>query len=108
MSDQEMEPNLSECLSEAAGLVEKAPRLVKGMWYHDYEGKTSYCILGAIRAARPNLQDIAEGTPYDQPIADLLGFQRIIDVFDWNDVPERTKEEVVQRLREAAEKAKEI
>ena len=101
----------AEILDSAADLLSEEGRWCQGAAALTKEGRfcrpedpeaASWCALGAIR--RVSDVDIFDPVP-----ANALAFLRDQTSFylpSWNDVPERTREEVVAALRRAAERAR--
>lgn len=87
---------LAEVLDAAANLIEPEGAWTQHEWGHD----GCYCLDGALMAAK--------GTGYTFPELDLIrevtGAESAIH---WNDADHRTQAEVVAKLREAAELARE-
>lgn len=120
--------SVADILSQAADLVERAPTLLKGDYDHTdhYVGPPDspecFCAIGAIRAVvwpdpddRPTWQE-AQVHDYEPKarlyldacsrLAKQLGHTWGVDdhqrVTAWNDQPDRTQGDVVQRLQAAA------
>lgn len=63
----------------------------------DHDSIQSVCLLGAVKAVYDSDFEQQEATAkVSKAIGDYVGF-----IFDWNDEPGRTKEEVVDILRRA-------
>lgn len=96
-----MAKNMSECLEEAAVLLEQVGWTQERFYAGDLEHPTAYCMIGACKAVCPE-RDAST------PFALVLGFKQgpIYDAADvafiWNDRKKRKKEEVVARLRHYA------
>lgn len=84
-------------LLEAADLIRKSC-LRKGLWT---EGGDGFCALGAVFQVRYGGWD-RRGNDQGKDVARALEFFSTGDLFTWNDAPERTKEEVIERLERAA------
>lgn len=118
------EATVETVLLRAAELVENAPLLAKGLFdahHSDLDPATGrrrsfftagsdsdcFCTSGAIIWAA---FDITGGHPFvyasagnaNDAVRQELGQ---LNIFDWNDAPERTKQEVVDVLRAAADRA---
>lgn len=106
----------NEVLLKAAELIEKAPRLAKGVFSYQEgipNGPISYCAIGAIQAAAVGDAAAPASAPgVDVAIEKLIGYlypneniphgRQRVSVFMWNDEENRTQEQVVTALREAA------
>jgi len=101
----------ADILEEAARLIEPQGAWVKGYYALNSRGieadtaeeAVCYCALGAISVA-------AGGNPPDEMgsrAQELLHTVISGPIDKWNDAPERTQEEVVAKLHEAAAKARE-
>lgn len=100
-----MTKTVSEILDAAADLIEPEGAWTQG-YFGMWDGSTCFCAVGAIgRAAGFRRIDEAENW-VEANAADLLGMGWF-GLEDWNDRPDRTQAEVVAKLREAAEKARE-
>jgi hypothetical protein len=58
----------------------------------------SWCALGAIA----KVQNLSEASQMYDPAAKLLASHLCCTVAYWNDAPERTREQVIEKLRDAA------
>jgi hypothetical protein len=103
--------NTAECLDAAARFlsdhehakhnyiidVSGAP---SGTWYASQQPQTvrACCVIGAIRCVA-GLFDFGLGDRAKQTLASHLG---VTNLADWNDAPERTKEQVIAALSAAA------
>jgi hypothetical protein len=97
-----------DILIKAAELLDSAPTAWtqkhiardEGGWPEpaNHPNACSWCALGAIAKAQ-NLPDAPQG---DNPAAKLLASHLGVNIVDWNDNPLRTREDVIQGLREAA------
>jgi hypothetical protein len=101
---------VSEILSAAADLIEPEGAWTKGQFSRDKEGFYSatsgrkavcWCALGAIKRTAPDTEAAMAARDC------LKSITSSVSVADWNDAPERTQAEVVAKLREAAERARE-
>lgn len=63
----------------------------------------NYCIMAAVVRAENTAED-GEFYPSDA-LVQMLGFTSAHEAWEWNDAEGRTREEVIARLREAAEAA---
>lgn len=106
-----MTKTVSEILFAAAELIEPEGAWTQGTVARnalgeDVEGDAPdavcFCLIGAIGKATDHHYDAAK--PVYELLETLVG-DGWIDL--WNDAPERTQAEVVAKLREAAEKARE-
>lgn len=111
-----MTKTVSEILFAAAALIEPEGAWTQGYYARGRSGRpvrnkksaTCFCALGAINVAAGNAPDNDARTPQRALEAVLRdGRVDIFDVPEWNDTPGRTQAEVVAKLREAAEKARE-
>lgn len=88
-------PSERQCLLDAATLIEDRGHC-KGT-RKDQRG--AYCVMGAISVAK-------DGDPFsvftDDPPGKLLASYVHMQPVHWNNMPERTKDEVVTALRGAA------
>lgn len=102
--------NTSEILNKAADIVEQRGHS-KGV-YSDSTGRV--CAVGAINAAILGTTKIEHlpiwysglDTHAGRVLHSLVCADEYWSITDWNDAPERTKEEVVAALRQAAEAVK--
>jgi hypothetical protein len=71
-----------------------------GLGKGEQTAKGPACAVGAIAIA----EGIGTlwGGPASRELADLLGVGRVGGIFTWNDAPERTADEVITALLEAA------
>jgi hypothetical protein len=93
--------SVADVLERAANLIEP-----EGAWTkEDYVGPsgTCWCVLGAIKRAGDFANDL---NPAAEALRAALGVG-YGGIPDWNDAPERTQDEVVAKLREAAALARE-
>jgi hypothetical protein len=97
-----------EVLIKAADLLDSAPtawtqkriaRDNKG-WPEppNHPRACSWCAMGAIA----KVQNLPRAPQLYDSASKLLAHHLKIDIVDWNDAPERTREDVVQALRSAA------
>lgn len=94
----------AEVLNRAADEIETRGHF-KGMLGHDpYAPETCrVCLYGALNAARTGdpFADDTTAVP-ESALFEVLGLNTTADLVDWNDDPDRTADEVVAVLREAA------
>jgi hypothetical protein len=106
---------VSEILSAAADLIEPEGKWTQGYYARDQFGSdcepedscaVCWCTIGAIeRASEESVSDDCEAyNAAEQAVAAALPG---ITIVSWNDAPERTQADVVAKLREAAERARE-
>lgn len=108
-----MTKTISEILFAAADLIEPEGKWTQGCSARNAEGNSAsatrpdavcWCAVGAIWcAAESHTSKLADAATDE--LEQVLG--GLIAVGKWNDAPERTQAEVVAKLREAAEKARE-
>lgn len=83
-------------------LLDKAKSLIEEVgWYQGYFSRIDnsgqicgYCIMGALRQARDE-EDLWEYSAAYHYIMDKLGVKSRVEIFQYNDDPGRTKEEVL-------------
>lgn len=90
--------NVSEVLDRAADVLEEDGWCQYSM--HDELGR--YCALGAIKAVTPDPDAFAERGYATRALRDYLSPTRPFQISKWNDNPDRTKEEVIDALQQAA------
>jgi len=90
--------NVSEVLNKAADLIEE-----KGWVQEAFSNRYGYCAIGAIRECIWG-KDVPSNSPelWDGAIERLVKTVREAHIPSWNDAEGRTKEEVIAKLREAA------
>ncbi|RYG90143.1 MAG: hypothetical protein EON59_00755 [Alphaproteobacteria bacterium] len=104
---------VAEVLDAAADLIEPEGAWTKGAFARDISGKDTslfgyrgkavcWCLLGATQEAAGDDDDGVA----DHFFAQFLGAAAQDGLACWNDAPERTQAEVVAKLREAAELAR--
>lgn len=96
------EAEIKKALRDGADILERGDHL-KGMFYDpNYPG--SYCMLGAAAASC-----VGECMPIPTGmiplLSEALGFTSPLWAISWSDAPERTKEEVIARLRQYGSEA---
>lgn len=70
------------------------------------EKPAAYCPIGAIcQAQKEDFEIRPEATGFLRKVLDFKGRTSKFDVIDWNDLPGRTKEEVLQAFDKAIELA---
>jgi hypothetical protein len=108
------ELNVKEVLTQAADFIETQGWFQGG--YEDWKNPGCYCVDGALRKAafgdpdETACESNVRLMPVEAALADVInpGWRESRDdypffhVVCWNDAPERTREEVVAALREAA------
>lgn len=98
----------ADVLRRAADLLEEFGwcQGALGMPHNHCSDRGAYCFAGGIAGAARDL-GFADGSTSYLLAAHVLGVDMaaITDAVGWNDAPGRTMQEVVQRLREAAEAA---
>ena len=89
-----------EILKGAKKLIADAPRLLKGQ-YNNGDGKC-YCTLGAFEAVwmTDDIRKHKNRALNQRECSSLLGF-KCIDIVSWNDNPETTKEDVLDKFDKA-------
>jgi hypothetical protein len=97
-----------EVLTKAAELLESSPTAwIQNGIARNAEGAQitsnhpracSWCALGAIA----KVQNLPDAPQEYNPAAMLLAYHLKINIVDWNDAPERTREDVIETLRKAA------
>lgn len=87
---------VADVLDAAADLL--TPR---GAWVQDWwgDGKTCFCLAGAIIAAGHGVHSTFDGLH-------ALGFDGLMKATRWNDDRARSEAEVIAKLREAAQLAR--
>ncbi|SRR5258708_3522115 len=86
-------------LLDAADLIERRG-LAKGAFVRNGE---ALCVMGAVLMARYGYLALGRDDPDERAACDIFRKHiNVSDITDWNDVPSRTKAEVVGALRGAA------
>lgn len=86
-----------ELRNKAADYIE-----AHGWCRDDYEDFASQvCLIGALGQAACSDAEMGERDPLARKALDEMGFDTPESAVSWNDAPERTKEEVIARLRGA-------
>jgi hypothetical protein len=119
----------ADILERAADLIERAPKLLKGLFFSydgwidenghediqfemtdEQRGAQCYCTMGAVKklTVLDRVPAVALATYLGLPYVSYRGTysNAASAVYAWNDRPERTKEEVVQALRGAAQQVR--
>lgn len=88
-----------QILREARGLIDAPEKWGKGGYCVDSESGPRYCFGGALSfAATGDAGPRLMGLYFQHRLARLLGFEDRGDLIDWNDSPDRTHQEVLDRL----------
>jgi hypothetical protein len=97
-----------DILIKAAELLESSPIAWTQQWLaRNAEGNTtsprnpnacSWCAMGAIA----KVQNLPDAPQEHNPAAMLLAYHLKVNIVDWNDAPERTREDVIKGLKGAA------
>lgn len=106
--------SIADVLERAADLIEPEGAWIQGALWRDSEGRdldedgdksdaTCWCTVGATLA----VAGLTQSLKADRFFSRFLGFDFSGEVEVWNDAPERTQQEVVAKLREAAALARE-
>ena len=97
-----MARDIADVLEQAAQLLSQPGAWTQGAFQR---GEKCFCLLGAIAFVTGDNPHCAWGNTLAsdarEPLADAIGIPTFA-VVDWNDAPERTQDEVVAKLREAA------
>jgi hypothetical protein len=90
-------------------ILDRAADYVDQGWcQHDGEreinGQLCYCAYGAMQKARLDVAFFALTEPVVRAVKKHIGLSDESSIFDWNDAPGRTQQEVVDTLRAVARK----
>lgn len=105
--------NMLQILEKARELLSNPKSWMQKVLWADEQGNAveidkacRFCLDGAIEKVHFDIEGKIGSMGFDHAVIRALGFTRLRDLYDWNDDPERTHQEVLDRLDQAIAKLK--